>query len=450
LIFRASVLIILSFDRGSIVAKGGPIPYGKYDANSDSYRATALRYGEIIEHLSSNELEWEDEVFEGLECPRLSSRIKLRDYQGEALSAWRKAGHRGLIVLPTGAGKTVVAMKAVEELREAALIVVPTLVLADQWRHRLEEDFGVKVGAVGGGSRQVRAITVATYDSASIRADRMGNLFKLIIFDEVHHLPAESYRQIGLKYIAPHRMGLTATLARDDGSHISLMELVGDVVYEMAVDDLAGIHLADYTVQTIHVPLSPEEQREYDKGFAVYRGFLKRRGIKIRSARDYQRFVMRTGRDPEARRALLARNMAMDVALNSSTKVEYLKHLIQSNPEEKTLVFTRHNKLVYRISREMLIPAITHQTPQEEREEILRRFRQGRYMRIVTSEVLDEGVDVPDASLAVILSGTGSSRQFVQRLGRVLRKMKGKQARLVELVSRGTAETQISRRRRRG
>jgi len=424
LIFRASVLIILSFDRGSIVAKGGPIPYGKYDANSDSYRATALRYGEIIEHLSSNELEWEDEVFEGLECPRLSSRIKLRDYQGEALSAWRKAGHRGLIVLPTGAGKTVVAMKAMEEMREATLIVVPTLVLADQWRHRLEEDFGVKVGAVGGGSRQVRAITVA--------------------------IPAESYRQIGLKYIAPHRMGLTATLARDDGSHISLMELVGDVVYEMAVDDLAGIHLADYTVQTIHVPLSPEEQREYDKGFAVYRGFLRRRGIKIRSARDYQRFVMRTGRDPEARRALLARNMAMDVALNSSTKVEYLKHLIQSNPEEKTLVFTRHNKLVYRISREMLIPAITHQTPQEEREEILRRFRQGRYMRIVTSEVLDEGVDVPDASLAVILSGTGSSRQFVQRLGRVLRKMKGKQARLVELVSRGTAETQISRRRRRG
>ncbi|MDH5791763.1 MAG: DEAD/DEAH box helicase family protein, partial [Candidatus Bathyarchaeota archaeon] len=205
-------MIVLRFERGSIVARGGPIPHGKYDANSDSYRAPALRYGEIIEHLSRNEQEWEDEVFEGLECPRLASGIELRDYQGEALSAWRKAGHHGLIVLPTGAGKTVVAMKAIEELCEATLIVVPTLVLADQWRHRLEEDFGLKVGAVGGGSRQVRAITVATYDSASIRADRMGNLFKLIIFDEVHHLPAESYRQIGLKYIAPHRMGLTATL----------------------------------------------------------------------------------------------------------------------------------------------------------------------------------------------------------------------------------------------
>jgi superfamily II DNA or RNA helicase len=277
----------------------------------------------------------------------------------------------------------------------------------------------------------------------------MGNLFHLIIFDEAHHLPAESYRQIGLKYIAPHRMGLTATLAKDDGSRISLKELIGNVVYEMEVDDLAGIHLADYTVQTIPVPLSPDEQQEYDGGFSIYRGFLRSRGIKIRSARDYQRFVMRTGRDPEARRALLARNRAMDLALNSSTKVEYLKQLLKKNPEEKTIIFTRHNKLVYRISSEMLLPAITHQTPKEEREEILRRFRQGMYRRIVTSEVLDEGVDVPDASMAVILSGTGSSRQFVQRLGRVLRKKEGKQARLVELVSQGTAETRISRRRKR-
>jgi superfamily II DNA or RNA helicase len=443
------VLLVLGFENGNIVCKGGPIPYGKFDSKIDSYKAPAYRYGEILKHLTSNEVEYRDEVFEGLKCPKLTSGIELRDYQEEALDAWRNAGHLGLIVLPTGAGKTVIAMKAIEILRKATLIVVPTLVLLNQWKSRLEEDFGIKVGAVGGGSRQVRAVTVATYDSASLRAERMGNLFYLIIFDEAHHLPAESYRQIGLKYIAPHRMGLTATLAKDDDSRISLKELVGDVVYEMEVDDLAGIHLADYTVQTIPVPLSPDEQQEYDGGFSIYRGFLRSRGIKIRSARDYQRFVMRTGRDPEARRALLARNRAMDLALNSSTKVEYLKQLLKKNPEEKTIIFTRHNKLVYRISSEMLLPAITHQTPKEEREEILRRFRQGMYRRIVTSEVLDEGVDVPDASMAVILSGTGSSRQFVQRLGRVLRKREGKQAKLVELVSQGTAETRISRRRKR-
>jgi superfamily II DNA or RNA helicase len=197
------------------------------------------------------------------------------------------------------------------------------------------------------------------------------------------------------------------------------------------------------------VPLSEKERLEYDRRYSQYRGYLQRRGIKIRSAKDYQRFVQRTGRDPEARRALLARNRAMDLAQNSSSKVEYLKGLLEENRDEKAIIFTRHNKLVYRVSREMLIPAITHQTPREEREKILDGFKAGRYLRVVTSQVLDEGVNVPDASLAVILSGTGSGRQFIQRLGRVLRKKGGKQAKLVELVSMGTAETRTSRRRKR-
>ncbi|MBS7619597.1 DUF790 family protein, partial [Candidatus Bathyarchaeota archaeon] len=113
----------------------------------------------------------------------------------------------------------------------------------------------------------------------------------------------------------------------------------------------------------------------------------------------------------------------------------------------KTIIFTQYNSMVYRISREMLIPAITHQTPREEREDILRKFSSGEYRRIVTSKVLEEGVDVPDASLAVILSGTGSSRSFIQRLGRVLRK-KEKKAKLIELVSVGTVETRLSKRRK--
>ena len=144
----------------------------------------------------------------------------------------------------------------------------------------------------------------------------------------------------------------------------------------------------------------------------------------------------------------MGRNAAMDVALNSKSKEEYLRNLLMANPNEKALIFTRHNKLVYRISRSLLIPAITHQTVKAEREEILDRFRKGVYNRIITSQVLDEGVDVPDASLAVILSGTGSNREFIQRLGRVLRKKEGKQANLYELVSFGTAETRLSRRRK--
>lgn len=441
-------MIVLRFDRGSIVARGGAIPHGRYDADIGAYRAPALRYGEIVEHLERSGVEYRDEALDPLPCPRLSSDVKLRDYQRKALDAWRRAGRRGVVVLPTGAGKTVLALKAIEELQEATLVVVPTLVLIDQWRSRLEEIFGVEVGVVGGGRRLLRGLTVATYDSASLRADSMGNRFRLLVLDEVHHLPAPRYRSIGLKYLAPYRLGLTATLERKDGAHLALLDLAGDKVYEMNVDDLAGVHLSDYTIQTVSIPLTAEEQAEYDAQYAVYRGFIRSRGIRMRSARDFQRFVMRSGRDPEARRALLARNRAMEIALNSSAKIEYLKRLLLENPKEKTIIFTQHNSLVYRISREMLIPAITHQTPREERAEILQGFRSGRYMRIVTSRVLDEGVDVPDASLAVILSGTGSSREFIQRLGRVLRKRKGKRAKLVELVSRGTAETRMSRRRK--
>jgi superfamily II DNA or RNA helicase len=113
------------------------------------------------------------------------------------------------------------------------------------------------------------------------------------------------------------------------------------------------------------------------------------------------------------------------------------------------LIFTLHNDLVYRISRMFLIPSITYQTPREERREILERFRSGEYRAIVTSQVLDEGVDVPDASVGFVLSGTGSTREYIQRLGRLLRKVEGKKARLVEIVSKETVEVRISQRRRR-
>jgi superfamily II DNA or RNA helicase len=113
------------------------------------------------------------------------------------------------------------------------------------------------------------------------------------------------------------------------------------------------------------------------------------------------------------------------------------------------LVFTRYNQLVYRISRRFLIPAVTHQTPREERKEILERFKAGEYRGIVTSQVLDEGVDVPEASIGFILSGTGSSREYIQRLGRILRKRPGKEAKLIEIVARETVETRISQRRHR-
>ena len=438
----------ISYDKGRIISKGGEIPFGKKEEDVERYIAPAFRYREIIEYLETSSVPFVDEVFGGLNFPEVKMKLSLRDYQNKAVELWNKAGKKGIVVLPTGAGKTVLALKIIQDIGEAALIVVPTLVLVEQWKQRLEEEYGVRVGVIGGGGREVRAVTVATYDSASLKSDVMGNLFKLIVFDEVHHLTGHSYRQISLKYIAPYRLGLTATLQKESSARVVLRDLVGNVVHEMEVDELAGIHLANYKVKTVHVPLSPEEKKEYDFCYSRYRSFLSGQGIRIRSAADYQRFVLRTGRDPKARTALLSRNRAMDIAQNSSSKVGYLKKLLSDNPEDKTLIFTRHNKLVYRISKELLIPAITHQTSKQEREVILDGFRSGVFRRIVTSRVLDEGVDVPDASMAVILSGSGSSRQYIQRLGRILRKSEDKQARLFELVSKDTSEVHTSRRRK--
>jgi superfamily II DNA or RNA helicase len=432
-------LVALSFDRGTLLV---------VDDQGKVTRRRASDYSMVVGALLDAGAEYRDDALRSPPTGLLASRFESRDYQSEAVESWARAGYRGIVVLPTGAGKTVMAIKAMERLQVATLIIVPTIVLMEQWRGILTEAFGSEVGALGGGSSDVKPITVATYDSASLRAREIGDRFSLIVFDEVHHLPAPSNSRAATSYLAPYRLGLTATLGHDEEVINGLEELVGRVVYEKGVEELAGRHLSEYTIRTVNVPLAPEEKLEYERQFAVYKNFLQRRGIRIRSARDYLLFIKRSGVDPEARRALMGRNAAMDIALNSRSKEEYLRGLLAANPSEKTIIFTRHNKLVYRISRSLLIPAITHQTVREEREEILDRFRKGVYRRIITSQVLDEGIDVPDASVAVILSGTGSSREFIQRLGRVLRKKEGKQATLYELVSFGTAETRLSRRRK--
>jgi superfamily II DNA or RNA helicase len=148
-----------------------------------------------------------------------------------------------------------------------------------------------------------------------------------------------------------------------------------------------------------------------------------------------------------------------------------LREILAENKGVKTIIFTQHNSLVHEISDKFLIPLITHKTIKEERQDVLKGFKEGRYMAIVTSKVLDEGVDIPDAELGVILSGTGSAREFIQRLGRLLRPApnnsnnstrsnsgaaaagggyKGyKKARLIEIVSSETKETVTSARRKR-
>ncbi len=424
-------------------------PYGKWDPRVDCYRAKAMHYRDVLAYLEESRLRFEDEVALLPPSEVLKDTVRLRSYQKEALSCWQRAGMRGILVLPTAAGKTYIALEAISLLKKQTLIVVPTLDLIDQWRRRVKEFLKLDAGAVGGGENDVRMVTVSTYDSAYLQAEILGNRFMFMVFDEVHHLASPSYMQIAEMYIAPYRMGLTATFERSDDRHALLPPLVGDLVYSVGVEELAGEHLAPYTYEKIYVELTPEEQLTYDNDMAVFKGYLKERGIVLKDVEDFHRFIMTTGRDPRAREALLARNRALKVALNSQAKLGLLAKQLDAHKDEKILIFTLHNDLVYRISRRFLIPAITYQTPKQERREILENFRSGGYRAIVTSQVLDEGVDVPDASLGFILSGTGSRREYIQRLGRLLRKTEGKKAKLMEIVSKETVEVGISHRRRR-
>ena len=398
--------------------------------------------------LRKAESDYDDDVPNPPPLEQLKSNVELRTYQNKALDNWCRAGNRGVLILPTAAGKTFIALKAIDLLRTQTLIIVPTLDLIDQWRKRVRECLGVEAGVVGGGENIIRMVTVATYDSAYSQAAQLGNRFMFLVFDEVHHLASPGYMQIGEMYIAPYRMGLTATYERSDQRHALLPLIVGDPVYSIDIEELAGKHLSPYTYEKVSVELTPEEQQTYEAEMSVFKNYLRQRRIVLKSAADFQRFIMTTGRDPHAREALLARNRALRVAVNSEAKLNLLAERLETYRDEKILIFTLYNDLVYTISRRFLIPAVTYQTPREERREILTNFGNGKYKVIVTSQVLDEGVDVPDASVGLILGGTGSAREHVQRLGRLLRKKEGKTAKLVEIISKETVEVGISRRRR--
>ena len=421
------------------------LPYCKPDPRVGKLRAMAYRYRDLKALLPQAI----DEVLNPLEPPRLEERVELKPFQEDALNSWMRA-RRGIIVLPTGAGKTYIALKAMELLEEPTLIVVPTLPLLKQWRDLLESIYGVEAGAVGGGKDEVRPITVITYDSAYLRAAELGNRFAFLVFDEVHHLAAEGYIEIAECSAAPYRMGLTATLEREDGRHVLLFPLVGGIVYRISPKELAGEHLAEFETVRIRVDLLDEERERYESLVREYKLALREAGITMRSLEDFRKLIMRSGSNKAARRALLAWNEARKVAINSKAKLEVLQDLLESHRDDKVIIFTEYNEMAEEISRKFLIPLITHRTSQRERDRILAAFKIGSVTKIVTSKVLDEGVDVPDARVGIVLGGTGSRREFIQRLGRILRKREGKRAVLYEVISKGTSEVRISRRRRKG
>jgi superfamily II DNA or RNA helicase len=180
----------------------------------------------------------------------------------------------------------------------------------------------------------------------------------------------------------------------------------------------------------------------------MYRGFVEANGIRMSSPSGWTEFIMRSARSVEGRRAMLAYRRQRELAFCAPAKLDYVEHLLGRHRADRTILFTQDNATCYAVSRRFLIPAITHQTKVRERSEILARFSDGSYGAVVTSKVLNEGVDIPEANVAIVISGSGSVREHVQRLGRILRKQGEKRALLYELVTAGTSEAFTSDRRR--
>ncbi len=451
----------LFFEKGSIRIEDSKlirIPNTKYDDRTKSLRSYGLNYQEIIEYLKKSDLDFIDNVPDFIPSQVFQMKnLELRDYQLQAIQNWEKSSMRGCVILPTGAGKTAIGIKAIEKVNASTLIVVPTIDLMEQWTNNItkylstdsQNPQGISVGKLGGGEDNLQAITVTTYDSAYLRASTIGNQFKLIIFDEVHHLPASGYRSIAEQFISPYRLGLTATIEREDELHELIPYLTGGVVFRLGSQELSDQkHLAEYSIDRIQVNLTPEEQEEYETNHTKFLTNLRQLGFKVPSMYNLKRLIMMSNKNKIAREAMLARNKANEIALNSQSKIDELQKILQQNKNTKTIIFTQNNKMVYELSNRFLIPYITYKTIKEERRDVLEGFKSGRYNAVVTSRVLDEGVDVPDAELGIIMSGTGSGREFIQRLGRILRpKQDGRKARLIELVSKHTRETNTSAKR---
>ncbi len=445
----------LTFEGGSIVLDGLDeenslgVPGVTYDHRTRQLRAEAIHYRTIVQFLQSRKIMYVDQARD-YKVAKWPMRVEKQAFphQTEGLKAWCDADKMGVVVLPTGTGKTHLANLAIHAAERPALVITPTIDLMNQWYDELMLCFQAEVGLFGGGYNEIKPLTVTTYDSAYQNIERMGNKFGLLVFDECHHLPGPTYSLSAIGSIAPFRLGLTATPERSDNAHEQLDRLIGPIVYRREITELRGQYLADYRVETVFADLSPDERLRYESDRLIYREFLQSTGIDMRRPGAWGQFLIAAHRSAEGRQAYIAYREQRALSMAAPAKLKILERLLERHNGDRVIIFTNDNATVYTIARQFLVPVITHQTKTKERREVLLRFNSGSYPIVATSKVLNEGVNVPEANVAIVLSGSGSVREHVQRLGRILRKSGDKEATLYEVITRGTGEEFTSLRRR--
>ncbi|MFN0060316.1 MAG: DNA repair helicase XPB [Planctomycetota bacterium] len=355
--------------------------------------------------------------------------LALRDYQREAVAAFFSdqggGGGSGVVVLPCGAGKTVVGIAVMAALRTATLILTPNITALRQWQRELLQKTTLgpeHVAEYSGQEKRIAAITIATYQVMSHRRGQeddsthldlfSGHDWGLIVYDEVHLLPAPVFR-FTADIQARRRLGLTATLVREDGREDEVFTLIGPRVYELPWRDLEqGGYIASVRCIESRVELPTNRRSIYE-------------------AADLRHRFRMSSENPR--------------------KLRRLQQILEQHRGERILIIGQYLRQLRRVAREIGAPLITGQTMQAEREELYGAFRTGTLPVLIVSKVGNFAVDLPDASVAVQISGTfGSRQEEAQRLGRILRpKSDGRQAFFYALVTRDSRDQDFASRRQR-
>jgi len=352
----------------------------------------------------------------------------VRDYQRQAAEAFYLAGSTrggsGVIILPCGAGKTIVGLAAMEMVGQTTLVLATSLTAVKQWRRELLDKTTLgpdDIAEYTGERKDTGPVTLTTYQVMTWRADRRDDfphleLFRarswgLIIYDEVHLLPAPVFR-VTAELQARRRLGLTATLVREDGREGDVFALIGPKRFDVPWKDLERqAWIAAASCVEIRVPMGEERRMEY---------------------------------------ALAQRRARFRIAAENPAKLEVLQDLLDRHAEGRILVIGGYLSQVGMIAKQISAPLVTGKTAPGERETIYERFRQGDLRCIVLSKVGNFALDLPDADVMIQVSGTfGSRQEEAQRLGRILRpKRDGRGAHFFTLVSRDTREEVFAHRRK--
>ncbi|HSJ08721.1 MAG TPA: DEAD/DEAH box helicase [Longimicrobiales bacterium] len=431
-------------------------PFMSYDARADAWVAPGHRLAEvrawaaqrgIVEALVAVE---DDDVV--LFDPRVP-----RDYQRDAVDRWRAGGGRGSVVLPTGAGKSFVAILAIHETGTRACVVAPTRALVTQWYAQLVDAFGAeRVGAWYGDEKVIAQVTVTTYHSLFALLERHGAQFNTLVLDEAHHLAdtasgdATAWQDALRIAPSPHRLALTATYP--DERDAGLRALVGPVVYRRAVGEMTDAELSAFVRERRFVRFNETERRRYDACNAAYQAFVAERGYRERyedRTVAWKVFMAETRRSAAARRAHRAFQERERLIALPEAKLRETARLLRLFRGETALVFCGSTDAAERVSRHFALPMITANTPASERKALLDRIESGAIRGVASVRVLDEGWDVPSAKLGIVLgdSTKGSKRQHAQRLGRLLRRQGERVASLFEVVVSDTHEFYTAQKR---